>query len=209
MDAHAVLAVARSNAVPADWSVWPVRVDRLRGAALRWTLLSAVGMLFFVPALISTLQSRTFPTGVEFFITGLILITLGFVAFGALGIVLYDIWRLLNAHHYLLVITPDHYVKAEPGNRITHVPMADVAHVTLRGGRLPIERDGDMLGLLGRMMPRRRMTQPPSLAFYDNGRQREVVVSTDDSFDQLGAIEYILSLHVDAHDRKRLRSRSS
>lgn len=145
-----------------------------------------------------------------------ILLILGAIPFGSLGIVGYDLWRLRHANDYLLVMTPDDFVKAEP-RRITHVPMEDIAYITLRGVKRPANYKQDVLNvgqiqggyarmIFGGWRSQSLQENPrgaPSLAFLDRSTDKEVVVSTDESFDSLVALEQMLTLHVDAKDRQQ------
>ena len=217
MDAHTILDTVRSGSVPANWQVWQLRREYLLHSIYKWGGLALVGLVIFVPALFATVPSD--------FITGnpatsaaaaVILLILGAIPIGSLGIIGYDCWRLSHANEYLLVMTPDDYVKATPG-AITHVPMEDIAYITLRGVRLPANYKQEVMNL-GQMQSafsrmffggwrsqyiQSRPRGAPSLAFLDRRTDKEVVVSTDEVFDSLVALEQILSLHVDAKERQQ------
>src|SRR5215469_5660280 len=138
MDAETILATARSGGAPGTWVVWPLRRNFMRNSSLKWLGLSVVGFLFFIPVVLSTVPDIFSLRGVGFVLTGIIILAVGALAFGALSIAVYDGWRLLHADDYWLVITPDDYVKLMPGNRITHVPLENVESITLKGVRPPI-----------------------------------------------------------------------
>jgi hypothetical protein len=229
MNAEGILATARSGHAPGTWTVWSLRRNFMRNSILRWSLLMLIGFAFFIPALIAVAPTYLSQRGFSFVITGLIIIALAALAFGSLSIVVYDCWRLAHANDYWLVITPDDYVKAEPRGKVTHVPIENIEYVTLKGVKRPIETvetpfvdagpaafgRGMVFGLpIGRIVDRasrRRMATPTSLAFLDNRTNREVVVATDNAFDDLSAIDYILNMQTEAKRRQlmnRSRSRS-
>jgi hypothetical protein len=219
MDAETILATARSGDAPGTWVVWPLRRNFMRNSSLKWLGLSVVGFLFFIPVVLSTVPGIFSLRGFAFVFTGIIILALACLAFGALGIAVYDGWRLLHADDFWLVITPDDYVKSAPGNRVTHVPLEYVESITLKGVRAPIETvetpfDATSRGVnpilrapLRLSNYRRQRATPVSLAFIDTRTGQEVVVATDAAFDDLHGIEYVLSMQADAKQRQINRSR--
>lgn len=213
MDAQAVLARARSGDVPASWTVWPLRRDRVLRSALGWLAIGVIGAILFVIVAVQTIPGNFTRGSGAFILTGVLLIALGLMAFGGLGILVYDLWRLLKADEFMIVMTPDDYVKAQPG-KVTHVPMENVAYVTVRGIKVPPERTqttseiissmqkgGRLTRFMGDINYRRQPRQAPSLAFLDTRDNSEVVVATDNSFDELLALEQILAMHARDKDR--------
>src|SRR5262245_35999713 len=136
MDAQMVLATARSESVPQTWTVLPLQRDHVRRSVINWGLLSLVGFILLIPVFISTVPSNFQASRGSSVVTGCLLLILAAVAFGSLGIAAYDVFRLLHGEEYMIVITPDDYVKAERG-KVTHVPMEHIAYVTLRGIKMP------------------------------------------------------------------------
>ncbi|HKT39197.1 MAG TPA: hypothetical protein VJR48_12555 [Ktedonobacterales bacterium] len=218
MDAQAILEKARSNDVPDSWNVWPLRVERVRRSALGWSICALVGFILLVPIVIATVP-YDFTHGVGLSLFATILLTLvGAVAFGSLGIAVYDIWRLTHANDYLMVITPDDYLRVGPGNKQTHVPVEDIAHVTMRGVKVNAPYDAMREADFSNMSAMKRITrvagnfysprQPkraPVLAFMDTRTNTEVVVATDNSFDDIATLEQVISYLVDAKRRGRVR----
>ena len=214
MDPKSILDTARGGDAPGTWVVWPLRRTYLRNSILRWSVLSVLGFLLLVPAAISTLPGILSLRGFGFVFTGIILLALAAFAFGALGITVYDIWRWIRADDFWLVITPDDYLKAEPGDRFTHVPLQYIESITLKGVRVAMDTaetpfDGAARGINPLLrMPvrwstnRRRQATPSSLAFVDSRTNRAVTVATDAVFDDLAGIEYVLSMQVDAKQRQ-------
>ena len=215
MDAQQVLATARSGEAPPNWMIWPLRRNYVRLAALKWAALSVAGFALFIPALLTTIPANfTQGDNGKAVFSAILLAVLGFVAVGSLGLMIYDIWRLAHEKDFLLVMTPDDYVKAEPG-KVTHVPMDAVSYVTLRGVKIPADHGvtTDQLyremprGMLPRFMmanpqARNRSRGAPSLAFLDDRTKKEVIVGTDDSFDSLIALEQMLLLHTGEKERQ-------
>lgn len=224
MDAQMVLSTARSGRMPDHWHAWPLRKEFVLRSAIKWGIGGLVLMAVFV-----FIVSATVPTNFEHASTGVVLFTIiiltlaGLAAFGGVGIAVYDLWRASNAGRYLLVMTPEDYVKEEP-RKITHVPMENIAHVTLRGvksadmiayeetaaqqgamdpGAQPI---GGALLSSGPLMigaqRRRTRSQTPTLAFLDTRTNKEVIVGTDASFDELAALEYVLKLEIYENERR-------
>ena len=133
MDAQTILDTARSGKVPDTWNVWPLRVERVRRSALGWSLCALAGFIILIPVVISTIPYN-FTHGTTLAIFAIVILMLvGAVAFGSLGIAIYDIWRIMHAREYLLVITPEDYLRIGPHNKQTHVPIADIAYVTMKG----------------------------------------------------------------------------
>lgn len=222
MDAEVILATARSGQIPQYWTVWPLRRDLVLRSALKWAGLSLFGFILFIPALFATVPDNFTGSGIKLFFTSVLLLALGATALGSLGIAVYDVWRVLHADDFLIVMTPDDYLKAEP-RRVTHVPMEHVAYVTMRGVKHPMEQArradpyaGDPYAanpyaqldryrfMRGVATFRREPMQAPSLAFLDMRTDREVIVATDDSFEALPALEYILQNH--AYNKQRSRT---
>lgn len=213
MDAQAVLTRARSGDIPASWTVWPLRRAQVLRSALGWLCIGVVGSVFLVVVAAQTIPGNFTRGSGSFILTGVLLIALALMAFGGLGILVYDLWRLVRADEFLLVMTPDDYVKAQPG-KVTHVPMEHVSYVTLRGVKIPEERapttseiissmqkGGRLTRFMGDINYRRQPRQAPSLAFLDARHNSEVVVATDSAFDELLALEQILSMHAREKNR--------
>src|SRR5262245_51605666 len=219
MDAETVLATARAGTAPQTWTILPLQRAHVRKSVMNWGLLSVVGFILLIPTALATIPNNFKGGGAGSVFTALLLLILGAVAFGSAGIALYDLFRLQHAEEYLIIITPDDYVKMERG-KVTHVPMEHIAYVTLRGVTIPTPetdpgRDSMQgLGNLGRygagsfnrllgMRPRRELKSPPSLAFVDTRDESVVVVATDASYGDLLSLERLIQIASDAKDRSR------
>jgi hypothetical protein len=213
MEAQVVLATARSGSVPSSWFVWPLQRDYVLRSAVVWAGAALFGFVLFIPACIVTLPTLTQRHTAGIIFTSIILLLLGALAFGGTVVACYDFYRLLHADEYLLVLTPDDFVKVEP-RKVIHVPLEHVGDITMRGVKTPeVERESSSQliksGVLGNMFGTgRRNKEPntaPSLAFRDLRTDKAVIVSTDQSFDSLIALEQILSDTVRAKQRQRVR----
>lgn len=218
MDAVTILDKARSNDVPDSWNVWPLRAQRVRVSAIKWGVCALASFALLVPVIMATIPyDFTHGTGLAVFAV-VVLTLVGGVAFGSLGIAIYDIWRVMHADEYLLVITPDDYLRVEPGNKMTHVPMEDIAHVTMRGVKVNTPYDQMREADFSNLTPMKRLSHvagnfyrprepkhAPSLAFMDTRTNTEVVVATDDSFDEIPTIEQVISYLVDAKKRSNVQ----
>lgn len=213
MDSEQVLATARSNNVPSGWNVWPLHKNRVMRSAISWTAVGIFGIILFVGAAFATIPDNFTRGTVAAVVTTLVLLVLATMGFGGVGIAVYDFWRLLHADEYWLVITPDDYVKAQPG-KVTHVPMESVGYITLKGAKSPQAREADryrqnqehtnpMTRMTSVFVTKRQPATAPSLAFIDLRDDKEVVVSTDNSFDDLYVIEDVLQFLVEAKHRSR------
>lgn len=209
-DAQAVIDRARAGDAPENWAVWRLRRDFVLRGLLGWGFVAIVGFALLVPIIITTVPGNFEHGGGEFLLSGLLLFAFAAMAFGGLGIFSHDLWRLLHADDYLLVMTPNDYVKTEPRSKITHVPMDQIAHVTLRGVKVDevqIERPGHLVQTMAKRF-QREPKSAPSLAFIDRRTDKEVVVATDESFDKLAALEEILMIQIYAKEKENERSRT-
>jgi hypothetical protein len=213
MDPQTIIETARSGNVPYQWNVWPLRRDRVRRSLLGWAALSLVGFALLIPAAISTIPSNFETSAFRADVTLLVLLIFAALAVGGLVFAVLDGLRLARADQYLLIMTPDDFVKVTPRG-VIHVPMEHIAHVTLRGVKTPQERfaeergGSNLVDRLSRMVgpgsARREPRSAPSLAFIDTRTNSEVVVATDNSFEDLIVLEQILSGHVFAKERRHL-----
>ena len=229
MEPEMVLNTARSGVMPSGWNVWPMRRDRVRRSIYGWATTALVAFAILVPVFMVTVPGNFEHGDFGFFATGLLLAVLAVVAVGGLCICFYDIWRLRHADEYLLVMTPDDLVKAEP-KKVIHVPMDKIGYITLRGVKRPQYRpqtsasledmrrqqredlasaslgSGAMLNrMVGNANFRRRPPEAPSLAFVDLRDDSEVVLATDNTFDDLVALNDMLWLHVEKAERASRR----
>jgi hypothetical protein len=210
MESESVLDQVRSGHQPSEWNVWPLRRTYVRTSALKWGLLAIIGFAMLIPVTISVIPSDFIGTPFYEQLLALgLLVLLGALAFGSLGIALHDVWRLARAGDFWLVITPETFVKAEPGH-VIETPLEYVANLTLKGVRLPSE-DGNSQNstpisqflIAGRMVnfanmaglpgvSRERTRGNASLAYRDARDNKVITVCTDDSYDHMAVIYQLL-----------------
>ena len=227
MEPEMVLSTARSGSLPSGWNVWPMRRDRVKRSIWGWAVTTVVAFAMLIPVIIITVPHNFENGDFGFFASGLLLAILAAVAIGGLCITLYDIWRLRHAAEYLLIMTPDDLVKADP-KKVIHVPMDKIGYITLRGVKQHQYRPQTSVSLddmareqssalrsisagaaLNRMVGnanfRRRPPEAPSLAFVDLRDDSEVVIATDNTFDELVALHELLWSHVEKAERTSRR----
>lgn len=203
MEAAEILERARSSGeeTPPGWLVLPLLKSKLTSGLIGWIVGTIVGFGLF-----AFIASVTIPYNFErgfftaCFATVLMLITL-FIGAGSALSGITDIRRLRHIDRYLIVVTPDDFVKQE-GDKIVHVPLTHVRYVTARGAPPPDRstprnamRDvpgagenvaGFIFGRAffpsGQKVRRKRMRTPTTLAFLDTRTDTEVVVATDNSY---------------------------
>lgn len=203
MEAAEILERARSSGeeTPPGWLVLPLLKSKLTSGLIGWIVGTIVGFGLF-----AFIASVTIPYNFErgfftaCFATVLMLMTL-FIGAGSALSGITDIRRLRHIDRYLIVVTPDDFVKQE-GDKIVHVPLTHVRYVTARGAPPPDRstprnamRDvpgagenvaGFIFGRAffpsGQKVRRKRMRTPTTLAFLDTRTDTEVVVATDNSY---------------------------
>ena len=203
MEATEILERARSSGeeTPPGWLVLPLLKRKLTTGILGWVVGALVGFGLF-----AFIASVTIPYNFQqgafsgCFATVLMLMTL-FIGGGSAWSIITDVRRLRQIDKYLIVITPDDFVKQE-GDKIVHVPLPYVRYVTARG-KPPPDRSAstnamrdvpsageNVAGFIfgraffpsGQRLRRKRMRTPTTLAFLDTRTDTEVVVATDSSY---------------------------
>ena len=209
-DPQELVARVRSGVYPASWYVWPLRRDRVLRGVLGWVLYTLGGFALFVPALFIMIPDNytreTWVAGVS----TVILALLGMVAFGSLAYIFLDLRRWARADEYLLLMTPDDFVQLSPG-KVVHVPMENVANITLKGVRQPgynfAAHQSVATTVLLRRLPRERAEpspfRAPLLTFRDTRTNKVVTISKDDAFDDIRALDEILSTFVEEKVKAR------
>ncbi|MFL5628312.1 MAG: hypothetical protein ACJ788_22250 [Ktedonobacteraceae bacterium] len=203
MDSSEILEQARTGPdTPHGWVVLPLGRDKVILGILGWILGIVLGMgLFTLLAFIMIPYNYQHGAGPAIFSTILLGILL-FTGLGSLWALIIDIRRLLAIEKHVIVITPEAFVKQE-GEKIIHVPLMYVRHVTARGAAPPADRSIESVGLdtqshardnligfvagrgftpSGMRWRRKRMRTPTSLAFIDSRTDSEVTVVTDAAY---------------------------
>jgi hypothetical protein len=201
-----LLAAARAESLPSGWFVWHLRRGRVMRSALVWLVIALFGFVLLVPVVLATIPSN-FESGTPLaFLTIILLAVFVALAIGGSMLCIGDFTRYFRADEYLLVMTPEDFLKVTPFRTI-HVPMTAVAYVTLKGVAPPPAPGPTgppttpfiWSALFGGANASRRaggLRGAPSLAFMDQRTKRHVVVATDDAFDDLLALNEILTLYA-------------
>lgn len=203
MESSEILMQARATPNgPPGWVVLPLIRHKVILGIVGWACGIVLGLGLFA-AIASIVIPYNYQRGVgpALFSTILLAILL-FIALGSAWSLIMDARRLSQANKHLIVITPDAFVKQE-GEKIIHVPLMYVRHVTARGAPPPdrstqnarLEREipgvgENILGLFagrgftssGMRWRRKRMRSPTSLAFIDSRTDDEVTVVTDGAY---------------------------
>src|SRR5262245_43642687 len=112
MDTQLLLSTARSGNVPDTWFVWTLRRDYVLRSVAKWAVAGVIFLFLLIVVFLATFPENFQLGGFSFVATSLLLLVLAAVAFGGLGIAVYDAWRVAHASDFLLVITPEDYLKA-------------------------------------------------------------------------------------------------
>jgi hypothetical protein len=185
---------------PENWIVFPLVRNSVLVSIAGWVLGIGVGLGLFIIMALSVIphnyQYGILPAVFTTLLLGLFL----FVGLGSIWALVADVLRLLQADKHLIIITPEAFVKQE-GEKIIHVPLMYVRHVTARGApppdRSPRSSENTLTPSLGENVMslfagrgmtssgmrwrRRRMRTPTTLAFVDSRTDNEVVVVNDKS----------------------------
>ena len=211
MDSAEILMQAKSGPdTPYGWVVLPLLRNKLIVGILGWILGVVLGLgLFTLLAFIVIPYNYQHGTFAAIFSTILLGILL-FIGLGSLWSLFVDIRRLQNLDKHVIIITPDAFVKQE-GDKVIHVPLMYVRHVTARGAAPPEQAHAALngqsqdTGRTSRAMPssgdnfmgffagggftnsgmkwrRKRMRTPTTLAFVDSRDDSEVTVATDSAY---------------------------
>jgi hypothetical protein len=218
MEPQEIIATAESNSFPANWHVWTLR----RGLVFRevaWqTFISICGFLLLGYGLYATIPANFTDGPWKIGLTICLLLLFAVMAFGGFALMAGDVNRLRLAGRYLLVMTPDDFLKRTPSG-VVHVPMEHVTDLRLIGVKLrtqgDMEHPGGVLqsirisgGLFNGISLMRTPRMQPKLTFVDDRTNKLVVVGQDHAFEDLGALEYILRIYVGDKERELRAARS-
>ena len=201
-----LMRVKSSDGPPHGWIILPLVRRQVMTGIGGWVLGAILGLGLFIPVALTVIPSNYQLGTAPAIFTSLLLAILLFIGVGSLWAIYVDTRRLMDADRHLIVITPDDFVKQE-GNKIIHVPLMYIRHVTARGTPPPdrtpnrestirqVSSSGENLSSLifGRNIMRtgsgsgprfrlRRMRTPTTLAFLDTRTDSEVIVATDKAF---------------------------
>jgi len=217
MEPTEIIATAETGSFPENWHVWTLR----RGLVFRevaWqTFISVFGFILLGYGLYATIPDNFTDGPWKIGLTICLLLLFAVMAFGGLALMAGDVNRLRLAGRYLLVMTPDDFLKRTPGG-VVHVPMEHVTDLRLVGVKVrtleDFERPGRVLqtmrpmNLLNGISIMRAPRVQPKLTFVDDRTGKVVVVGQDHAFEDLGALEYILRIYVGDKERALRAARS-
>ncbi|HAG99093.1 MAG TPA: hypothetical protein DCL75_09610 [Ktedonobacter sp.] len=201
MESSEILAMARTEAeAPPGWVVLPLSRANVLASIAGWFFGIVLGF-----GLLAIMASAVIPHNYQYglfpaLFTTLFLGLFFFIGLGSLWALIVDTMRLVQADKHLIVITPNEFVKQE-GEKVIHVPLTHVRHVTARGAKPPdrstrsIENRPDLnagenvlslfagrsLTSSGMRWRMKRMRTPTTLAFVDSRSENEVLVVDDKS----------------------------
>jgi len=221
MDPQIIVATAESGAFPANWHVWTLRRGKVWREVAWQAFISAFGFFLLIWGLAVTIPDSFTQSSLKAVGTIALLLLFAIMGFGGFALVGGELNRLRLAGRYLLVMTPDDFVKRSP-HSVIHVPMEHVTDIRLVGVKVSNNPDGGLPRTGRRSIERlspalfhgatfflRRPRQQPRLSFVDDRDDKRVVVSQDHAFDDLGALEYILRIYVGDKERELLRAARS
>ena len=199
MEAVDILQRARiDDEAPQGWIVLPLLTRKVAMGIVGWAfgILVGLGLFAFIASIVipHNYEQGVFSGCFTTILLGMLL----FIGAGSAWALVTDIRRLRHADQYLIVITPDEFVKQE-AEKVVHVPLMYVRHVTARGTPPPDRTPGGsdvprasehIAGFIvgraffpsGSRQRRKRMRTPTTLAFVDSRTDDEVVIATDNSY---------------------------
>jgi hypothetical protein len=198
--------------LPEGWVVFPLLRTKVITGLVGWAFGALIG--FGLLALISTIvipynYQRGFGPAL---VTTIFLGVLLFVGAGSIWTFINDFRRLRQQDKHIIVITPEDFVQ-QAGDKIIHVPLINIRHVTARGlpppdrsstevsraTQIPSSGENTLGFLMGRaFMPsgmlrrRMRMRTPTTLAFLDTRTDNEIIVVNDNSYGDPYAIAVVV-----------------
>lgn len=204
MESVQILAqVNTEKETPGDWLVFTLIRQKVIVGIIGWIAGALAGGLLFA-FMAPVMIPHNYQNGVASAVfSTIILAVVLYVCLGSIWATITDILRLRHADKHLIIITPTDFVKQE-GNKIIHVPLEYIQHVTARGSQ-PVDRSlntaredantasaGSRIGGIffggafsessSRRTKRKRSRVPSSLAFIDSRTDKEVVVVTDKAY---------------------------
>jgi hypothetical protein len=133
MEADEILTRAKSSdGPPHGWIVLTLVRRQVITGIVGWVFGIFIGLGLFVAVAFTVIPNNYQHGATPAVLTSLFLGILLFIGLGSLWSTYVDTRRLIDADRQIIVITPDDFVKQE-GNKVIHVPLANVRHVTARG----------------------------------------------------------------------------
>jgi hypothetical protein len=180
--------------------VWPLRRDELIRSSLTWLFFGIVGTGLLALIMYSTIPDNFTQGPTKIVLSLAMYLVLATMGLGGLYLFFGHVGRYLRAGNYFLIMTPDDFVKAVPGNIIA-VPMSDIGGIVLRGVRRAEQSTQGPGGAAFFGFGRHEQRQQPRLSFIDQRTAKVVIVAEDNAFDDLGALDEVLRTYVHAKER--------
>ncbi|MDQ2907673.1 MAG: hypothetical protein M3Y81_29545 [Chloroflexota bacterium] len=202
MEATEILTQAKAEeGAPGDWIILPLQRRKVVLGIVGWIfgIILGAGLLALLGPII--IPYNYLQGAFQAVLSTILLGVLFFIALGSAWALYIDVRRLRQRDQHVIVITTEDFVKQE-GQKILHVPLANVRYVTARGRPKP-DRTAPKENPLGHMtvgenvtgfifgraftpsgmkQKRKNMRTPASLAFIDTRNDREVVVVSDTAY---------------------------
>jgi hypothetical protein len=222
METAEILEKARAGGEPPQgWIVLPLLRNKVAIGIVGWVFGVIVGFGLF--ALMAPIViPHNYQNGIIAAIfTTIILGMVLFIGAGSIWQIIIDTRRLLQADKHVIIITPEDFVMQE-GERLIHVPLIYVRHVTARGTPPPdrtVPREGvvsdmpraseNLSGFLfgrglmpsGRRQRRKSKRGPTMLAFVDSRSDSQVKVANNASYGDPFAIAATLKEYAASAQR--------
>ncbi|GHO43671.1 hypothetical protein [Ktedonospora formicarum] len=214
MQAEEILAQARSENIPGNWTVYPILRKKLQWGILGWIFGVILGFGLFT-LIFPIVVPYNFEHGPVLIIFTLVLLGIFlFIGLGSLWTLVTDIRRLSESERHILVFTPESFVKQE-GSAIIQVPMENIEYVTSRGVRSAsrtiseservsvhsVPSMGENIASFfigrgatssGRQWLSKRSRTPTSLAFLNSETGKQVTVLRDEAYGNPSEIGEVL-----------------
>ncbi len=219
MEAAEILSTARSDDVPHNWVILPLRRNQVGLAILGWAVGAILGLTLFVGLFLSTWPDNFEHGAGGIIITSVFLALLAFTGVGSLWLLIKDVLRLFRADQSIIIITPQVYCKQD-GKKIDLVPLEEVGYLTTKGSRPPAtratwatyeapksaydpgNRQISSAGTIRQLVGGRRSPRgPTSVAFVDLRNDKKILVTNDHSYGHPYELGQTLQTFVEARMR--------
>ncbi|HEV2662194.1 MAG TPA: hypothetical protein VGU68_16420 [Ktedonobacteraceae bacterium] len=219
MQAEEILRQAKSgDELPHGWIIFPLLRNKVILAIAGWVLGIVIGLGLFA-MVASVVIPYNYQHGFPLALLATLLLGLFlFVGLGSLWALVMDARRLVRPDKYIMVLTPEDFVKQE-GDKIIHVPCINIRHVTARGTpppdrSVPSENPVRQVPTMGENVAgffvgrglagsrsgsrtrRRGQRTPTTLAFVDTRTDQEIIVANDNAFGDTFAIAALLKQYA-------------
>ena len=201
MEAAEILEKARGEPPP-GWIILPLLRNKVMLGIAGWVVGAIVGFGLFAAMAPIMIPHNYYYGLIPAVFTTLVLGMVLFVGIGSVWQIIVDTRRLLEADKHVIIITSEDFVM-QKGEKIIHVPLVYVRHITARGTPPPdrtapkgavvsdMPHTGENIsgflfgrGLIpsGRRMRRKGKRSPTMLAFVDSRTDTEVKITDNTSY---------------------------